>query len=116
MHFAELKTAQETLTSEWNQTQQTWRKEIETDPVLGGKNLEKTAAACAKVLDEYGGKGVREALDMSGMGNNPELVRWIFNVSKALTEGGPLPAGGPPGKGNSSKTPGEIFYGADPQN
>lgn len=95
-----LKAAAEEPSKLWAATNESWRKEVAADPDIGGDKLDKVVLpAIGRLFDEYGGdrKALVEALDMTGAGNNPHIIRFLFNAAKALNEGGPV-SGNPPGK------------------
>lgn len=83
----------------WKDTQQQWVKEVKSDPEVGGANFQANLAGIAKVIDQFGGKesaSIRKAFNFTGAGNNPEIVRFLHRVSKALNvEGSTIPAGKP---------------------
>lgn len=68
-------------------TNEAWRKEIMSDPLLGGDRHEAAFQTIAKALDQYGGKEAREAFDLTGAGNNPAIIRMIHKMATALSEG-----------------------------
>lgn len=79
----------------WSETQDTWRKEITADPVIGGDKWGKVSASIGQVLDKYGSPEVRAAFDLTGAGNNPHIARMMAKIAADLTEPGFVPAGQP---------------------
>jgi len=63
-----------------------WAKSTKDDPEYGQKNLGSSLLTARKAIDKYGSKGLKEMLDVSGMGNHPEFVRFFVKVGKALAE------------------------------
>lgn len=102
MHTGELmkaaKEINEAPVKSWQDTQKTWIKELNDDKDIGGEKLLGAMNTIAKVFDNpaYGVKGVREALAFTGAGNNPAVVKTIYQMAKALTEGSHV--GGTPNK------------------
>ncbi len=94
----------------WNDLTTRWRGEIEADPVIGGANVPKTKAAISRLVNEFGdgGSGVREALNLTGAGNNPHLVRFLHKVASKLYEGGPV--NGSPANGAAPPNMADVFY------
>ena len=93
--------------------QQEWRKEIDQDAEIGGSRLNGTKASIGKLIDSLGdaklSDSFREAMDYTGAGNHPAVVRFLARVAQRLTEGGPVRGGGPspegqrvPGSGSPS--------------
>ncbi len=92
----------------WTETQKQWQADITADPDIGGAKLQTNLSLAAKVIDAFGGDKLRQALDVTGAGNHPDVVRTFINMGKALAEGSF--ASGNPVK--SSKSYGDVFYGA----
>lgn len=90
-----MKAASEKGSELWHQTQEQWRKEVETDKEIGGKQLEPTLGRIQKMVDRFGGDELRQAFDLTGMGNNPAFIRFMAKVSTHFDEGEPV-TGGPP--------------------
>jgi hypothetical protein len=76
----------------WNATQTQWIGEVRADPEIGGAKLDGTVARVAKLMDSYGDPGLRQALDMTGAGNHPGLIRFLNKVAVAMKvdEGKPV--------------------------
>lgn len=92
-----MKAASEKGSELWHQTQEQWRKEVEADKEIGGKQLEPNLARIQKLVDRFGGDEVRQAFDLTGMGNNPAFIRFMSKVATHFDEGQPL-SGNPPGE------------------
>lgn len=63
-----------------------WFEASKTDKEFGGEKLSENLAVAKKALDQLGTPELRDMLNQSGMGNHPELVRFIYRVGKALSE------------------------------
>ena len=93
----ELQTKSMQLNSEagsqaWKDMQEKWRTETMADPEIGGANWTKHAASIGQVLNTYGSPEARQALDMTGAGNNPHVVRMFAKIAAKLVEPGAIPA------------------------
>lgn len=108
MHTKAISAAGEAAYDLWDKTQQGWAKEVETDKEIGGNNLAQVRATVAKALDQYGDKGTRDAIILTGAGNNPSLIRFMYRMSKALTEGGIIKGNAP--NGSAQKNVAQMFY------
>ena len=87
----------------WESLQDQWQAEVKADPVIGGDKLLPTQQMISKAIDSIGpdsAKAARLALDFTGAGNNPAIVRLLANWAKQLTEGGYVT--GTPAKGTPS--------------
>lgn len=109
LYSAEMKQLAEAPYRAWTELQTKWQDEIRNDPVIGGQNLDQnlaaTKAGIKNLLGEDAGKFF-EALNLTGAGNNPDIVRGLF---KAVAPHAPAtPVRGNPGSG--SKTAGATLY------
>lgn len=84
---AQLAEAQKTQTAEWATATQ-------TDKEIGGDKLPENLAAAKKALDSFGNPGFKKLLNESGLGNHPEIVRFMVKAGKAISEDGRLVTGG----------------------
>lgn len=98
----------EAQTTQWKTVNETWRADLAKDPQFQGDNLKEALVTIGRSIDTYGTPEVRAALDMTGAGNNPALVRYIHKMAAALNEGGLITAGAPAKSGPRSL--GETFY------
>jgi hypothetical protein len=92
----------------WDTTIDTWKAEIDTDPVIGGDKSKAAMEVIGKVLDEYGTADARRAFEVTGAGWNPHIARFMHKMALALTEGSPVIAPGPAKTG--PKTLGDALY------
>ena len=112
-HASALKTASEASSKYWSDLQASWMTENKNkfgaDP---GKHAD--IVAVAKAIDQLGEKragAFREALDMSGMGNNPAIIEALVEWAKVLNEPSRHPSGSPAGRPASAA---EAIYGKGP--
>ena len=84
----------------WIDLNEKWVAEVKADPVIGGDKLpvtqETVFQAMALVLKPEEARATREALDLTGAGNNPAVIRLLFNMAKRLVEPGPVKGNAPP--------------------
>jgi hypothetical protein len=98
-----MKAASEASAKTYQDLNDKWQNEVKADPEIGGDKLPATLQTVAKVLDDprFAVPGVKEALTYTGAGNNPQIVKLLYKMSAALTEGGHVsgnPAGASPQK------------------
>ena len=67
----------------WVKQVETWGSEVAADKELGNA---ENQAAMRSVVDRFGTPELKTLLNSSGMGNHPTLARFVFNISKALSE------------------------------
>lgn len=100
------------IESQWESTQQEWRTQAQALPEIGGAKLPETLATIKKGLDAVGAtKETYAALDLTGAGNHPEIIRVFHALTKHLAEGRPV--SGAPTKGPLSQA--EKMFGATSQ-
>jgi len=66
-----------------------WLDEFKADPEIGGNKADETLTLAAKALDSLGypaGSPFRELLNISGLGNHPEMIRVFRKVGEAVSE------------------------------
>lgn len=92
-----LKFANKAITDPWIAQNEKWVAEAKADPEFGGDKFDGMRTTIAKALDDpaLSDPKFREALDMTGAGNNPAVIRTLYRWATRLTEGGSV-AGNPP--------------------
>jgi hypothetical protein len=65
-----------------------WAAEAKADKEIGGDKFDENLGAAKKALDAFGNDALKQALRMSGMGNHPEVLRFMHKVGKAISEDG----------------------------
>jgi Ca2+-binding RTX toxin-like protein len=113
-HLQAFKTAaaaeQEQAAAQWAETTTKWRDSATSDKEYGGDKLQASVAGMKavteKVLGAEGAKAFTEALDMSGLGNHPEVLRFLHRVAVASADD-KLPLGEAP---RQPKSTAEMMY------
>jgi hypothetical protein len=70
----------------WAETQREWQEAVKTDREIGGPRLAANLAVAAKAVDRFGGDALRQALNASGAGNHPDVIRAFIRIGKAISE------------------------------
>jgi hypothetical protein len=82
---------------------QEWRNQINADSEIGGSKLNGVKVSIGKLIDSFGNakiaEGFRDAMDYTGAGDNPDVVRGLYELSKRLTEGHAVRGNGPSTEG-----------------
>lgn len=94
---AQLAEAQKTQTAEWAAA-------TTADKDIGGDKLPENLAVAKKALDNFGTPEFKKLLNESGLGNHPEIVRFMVKAGKAISEDGRLITGAASQK-NRADTP-----------
>jgi len=68
------------------QVRNDWAQQAQTDREYGGEKLAENLAVAKKALDAFGTPELRSLLNESGLGNNPEVIRFMFRAGKAISE------------------------------
>jgi hypothetical protein len=63
-----------------------WAEAAKADQEFGGDKLNENLAVAKKALDKFGSPELRTLLNDSGLGNNPEVIRFMYRAGKAISE------------------------------
>lgn len=83
-----------------------WSEASITDKEFGGVKLEESKALAARAMTAFATPELTAMLNDTGMGNHPELVRFMVRAGKAISEDKVI-TGGVPG---SIRTAAEVLY------
>lgn len=87
-----------------------WADSVKSDKELGGENYKKTIELSRRAIDKYASPALKKALDESGYGNHPELVRVFKRFGETISDSKMVHGS------KSAATPKfahEVFYGED---
>lgn len=88
-----------------------WLEATKSDKELGGENLQRTADSAKRVLDRFGSQELKDALNETGLGNHPELIRVFARIGKLMANDSFVVAQGSSGDKNDKKSPALTLYG-----
>lgn len=95
--FAEFRQAEAQKQSEAFSNQlENWAKESESDKEFGGDKFEQSAKLAVQAVEKFGTPELKQLMDDTGLGNNPEVVRFMYRVGKAIQEDNPGSGGNGP--------------------
>ena len=63
-----------------------WANDAKADAVIGGDNLKPALAAGRRAIDAFGSKELVTALNETGLGNHPELIKFFAKVGELVKE------------------------------
>ncbi len=63
-----------------------WADSSKSDKEFGGERLSENLSVAKKALDAFGTAELRSLLNESGLGNHPEVIRFMFRAGKAISE------------------------------
>jgi hypothetical protein len=95
LQMKSLQANSEASSRDWAAMQKQWSDELAADTEYGGAAWAKHEPAIGQMLDKFGSPEVRAALDFTGAGNNPHIVRMFAKLAAAVTEPGFVPAPAP---------------------
>lgn len=68
------------------QVQSAWVDTARADPEIGGEAFTQNVELSKRVVSRFFTDGFRSALESTGLGNNPELLRGLTRIGKAMSE------------------------------
>ncbi len=92
--------------------QNKWVSEIKADPDIGGERLTSSLASASRAIDRLGVPGLREALNLTGAGNHPAVVKAFVRLGQMVSEDRFLP--GKDAAPAASRSPAEVIYDRNP--
>ena len=90
------------------QLSQDWQAAATADKEYGGDKLAENLAYATKAVDTFASPELKTMLRDTGLGNHPELVRFMVRAGKAISED-KIVTGGAPASANRSAA--EVLYG-----
>lgn len=67
---------------------QSWIEAVKTDKEIGGDKLNENLAIARKTIETFGTPELRDVLNMTGLGNHPEIVKMALKIGKQISEDG----------------------------
>lgn len=90
----------------WQKTTEQWAADVKADKEIGGDKLTGNLSAAQRALAQFGNPELKEYLEVTGLGNHPELVKAFVKVGKAMSEDGMVT-----GKESGQRSAAEVLYG-----
>lgn len=94
----DIKRRQEDVTASqerWDTLKADWAKSAQSDEEFGGQAFEANVGLAKQALDQFGTPELKEALEVTGTGSHPEIVRFFYRVGKSLKEADMLQGSAP---------------------
>ncbi len=63
-----------------------WASESQSDKEFGGENLKANLEVAKSSLNAFGTDALKSLLSESGLGNHPEVIRFMYRAGKAISE------------------------------
>ena len=71
---------------EVEQVKVNWANESQSDKEFGGENLKANLEVAKSSLNAFGTDALKSLLQESGLGNHPEIIRFMYRAGKAISE------------------------------
>lgn len=84
----------EAVATRWQETRESWVTSAKEDEEIGGDNWDDTLAVAGAVMSDEAGFAtpeLRELMNQYGIGDNPEVIKFVTRVGKTMDKAGLLP-------------------------
>jgi predicted transcriptional regulator len=82
-----------------------WTEQTKKDQEIGGSRLKENTTLAVKALDKFGNESFKNLLNESGLGNHPEVIRFLSKIGKTTTVDTELVSGSRVGSGRDPNKP-----------
>jgi len=104
-----LKTQRQSLQEEYKRTTETWLGAAKADKEIGGDAFNRNVEISRRVVDRFASPEFKKALNETGFGNHPELLRTFVRIGQAMAEDTLVVQGATSSKTRSME---DVFYGS----
>ena len=82
---------------QYAEMQKQWSGQLKTDGIVdqSGQLTAENKQLAFSAIDRFGGDDLKQALNMTGAGNHPAIVKAFLEIGKAMQGAGPLVSGKP---------------------
>jgi hypothetical protein len=94
----QVKAGSESQVGAFNQLMNDWREQSKNDKEFGGDKFEESISVARTAIDKFGTPGLKQLLEEHGVGNHPEVIRFMVKVGKLTAEDVPGGASAAPAK------------------
>lgn len=95
------------LTDAWENTMTEWVDQSKSDSEFGGKVFTETLVNAKEAISAFGNDGFKSMLETTGVGNHPEMIRFLNKIGKITKEHDILPGGS---KGGEQPNQAALMY------
>jgi hypothetical protein len=89
LYAAKMQEAEQGKLDTFNQLRQDWVKQAKNDPDFGGDKFNENIASAKAALDKFGTPELSKLLDDFGVGDHPEMIRFMVGVGRLTQEDTP---------------------------
>jgi len=90
-----------------------WAAESKADKEIGGDKFDANMAIALKSVDTFGTPGLKELLKTSGLGANPDVLKFLYKVGTKLSEDTHVSSGRRPSEGKGGNYKPNSLYNED---
>ena len=72
--------------AEFNTIRSGWREQFQKDPEIGGEHAKATAENAKRAIEKFASPELKQALNVTGFGDHPELIRVFARIGKSMAE------------------------------
>ena len=69
-----------------NNVRSEWVESVKSDPEIGGDQLQENLGKAVRVLDAFGSPEFKSLLGETGLGDNPEMIRFLVRAHQDIGE------------------------------
>lgn len=96
----QIQAGSQTQVDTFNQLMSDWRVQAKADKEFGGDKFDENVKVAQSAIGKYGTPELKQLLEDHGVGNHPEVIRFMVRVGRTLSEDVP----GSTGVSTSQKT------------
>lgn len=93
VYAAQVQAGSQAQIDNFNQLMSDWRDKSKNDSEFGGDKFEENVKVAQSAINKYGTPELKQLLEDHGVGNHPEVVRFMVRVGKTLKEDVPGSSG-----------------------
>jgi len=95
---AQVQAGSQSQVDAFNQLMNDWQEQSKNDKEFGGDKFEENVAVARSAIDKFGTPELKQLLEEHGVGNHPEVIRFMVKVGKLTAEDVPGGTTTPPSK------------------
>lgn len=82
----QVQASSESQVDAFNQLMNDWQEQSKNDKEFGGDKFEENVAVARSAIDKFGTPELKQLLEEHGVGNHPEVIRFMVKVGKLTAE------------------------------
>lgn len=87
LYAAQLKGLNDSNTKSWEDMTAKWGSDAKMDKEIGGNDFDTNLSHARKAIQKFGNQAFVDLLNLTGVGNHVEVIRFATKVGKAISEG-----------------------------